>query len=94
MKKTEEGNLKEFCLNCSGNCESSQLLGGASEERRKGEGYILEEKFEKMDLTCEVKEERIQKLKEQEALIEKELAKLKESLNALISEKGNLVEEK
>ena len=39
------------------------------------------------------KEQRIEKLKQQEAFIERELAKLKESLNSLITERGISVPE-
>ena len=41
-----------------------------------------------LELSGVDKEERIERLKQQEAFIERELAKLKESLNSLISDSG------
>ena len=93
-KQKDDCHLKELCLSCKGTCAPAPLFAAAPLEERKeeGEGGASEQKgileLEGMD-----KEQRIEKLKQQEAFIERELAKLKQSLNSLISERGIGVQE-
>ena len=88
--------MKELCLSCKGACAPTPLFTVVLEEVKDEtvEGEILKsEQKGLLELSGMDKEQRIEKLKQQEAFIERELAKLKESLNSLITERGISVPE-
>ena len=91
-----EACLKELCLSCKGACAPTPLFTAVLEEVKdetvEGEIQKSEQKG-LLELSGMDKEQRIEKLKQQEAFIERELAKLKESLNSLITERGISVPE-